>query len=318
MSASLAPAAWFLAERATAAGESVVLTVVVSHTVHSPGTAGASHAITQSGERAGTIGGGIMEARLERDSASWIAQGSRQGSRARVVELHHSRDTDGAQSGMICAGRQTNVSVLLGAADHEALCAPVAEALRQSGNGFVHASDAGFRWEPTAKTPGSPWRLPVAPSQSVLIVGGGHCGAALASLVATLGWRVDVVDTRSELRTLPQLDGIAHVHVVSDYQECAGYVRDDATAVVVMTADFPSDVRALDAILRRERLPRWVGVMGSESKRERIWAELRKAAHPADRIDAVRSPIGIPMKSDTPAEIAISVAGELLGLAGAG
>ena len=68
MSAALDPRAWRLAERVTAAGGWVVLRVVVAHTLYSPGTTGACHAISASGERAGTLGGGIMEARLEREA----------------------------------------------------------------------------------------------------------------------------------------------------------------------------------------------------------------------------------------------------------
>ena len=318
MSHSLAPDAWFLAERATAGGESVVLTVVVSHTVHSPGTTGASHAITSSGERAGTIGGGIMEARLEAESADWLRdQGSDKSTEPRIVELHHSRDVEGAQSGMICAGRQTNVSVLLGPDDNERLCKPVADALRRGGDGPVGVSSRGFEWSTDGGSSSDGWTLPTAPSRSVLVVGGGHCGAALASLIATVGWRVDVVDVRLELRTLPQLAGVAEVHVITDYRDCADFVRDaSTTAAVVMTADFPSDVRALDALLTLDPRPHWLGVMGSATKRDRIFAELRRLGHAEEQIAAVHSPIGIPMKSDTPAEIAISVAAELLSLAG--
>ena len=310
---ALAPEAWLFAERVTREGGAVVMTVVVSHTVHSPGTTGASHAIADDGARAGTIGGGIMEAKAEAEADAWFRYGSAPKS-PRVVELHHSRDDGVAQSGMICAGRQTNATFVIRPSDHAALCEPIARGLASRGGGVIRIDERGVSWLPDDDGADLGWTLAVTPPLGLLIIGGGHCGAALALLGSTLGWRIDVVDTRPELRTLERLQGVVPAHIVDDYRDTARYLTDpENTAVAVMTADFPSDVKALRSVLAADMMPRWLGVMGSEAKRTRIFEELRKAGHSEERLAEVRSPIGLAMKSDTPAEIAVSVAAELLG-----
>ena len=310
---ALAPEAWRFAEEVTRAGGTVVMTVVVSHTVHSPGTTGASHAIAGDGRLCGTIGGGIMEARAEAEAAFWFRDGGGP-SVPRIRELHHSRDQGVEQSGMICAGRQTNATFVLGPDDHATVCAPVASALSSRGGGVVRIDEHGVSWLAEDDGVDTGWTLAATAPFGLFVIGGGHCGAAIARLAYTLGWRVDVVDTRPGLRTLEELPAGVVTHIVGDYRDAGALIDEpEGTSVAVVTADFPSDVKALDSVLGRDEMPRWVGVMGSEAKRVRIFEELRRAGHDERRVGAIRSPIGVAMKSDTPAEIAVSVAAELLG-----
>mgnify|MGYP003774839873 CR=1 FL=1 len=56
----------------------------------------------------------------------------------------------------------------------------------------------------------------------------------------------------------------------------------------------------------------WIGVMGSVAKIHEIRAQLGARGIAQARIDAIHGPIGLPMKSDTPPEIAVSIMAQLL------
>ncbi len=92
-----------------AAGESVFLALVAENTRHSPGTAGARMLLSSNGERAGTIGGGIMEYQLLERAAEILRGGELE---PEIRTLHHQRAAAGELSGMICAGSQTNLYLL--------------------------------------------------------------------------------------------------------------------------------------------------------------------------------------------------------------
>ncbi len=82
------------------------------------------------------------------------------------------------------------------------------------------------------------------------------------------------------------------------------------TCVVVMTTDFPSDVRALLGVVSVP-FP-FIGVMGSSAKIAQIFQELRQAGVSETVLSRLYAPVGLPIGSHTPEEIAISVAAQIL------
>ena len=147
----------------------------------------------------------------------------------------------------------------------------------------------------------------------VLIVGCGHCGAALARQMDLLGFQVTVVEPRIGLSTTEQLPARA-VLLKQAYAEAAKeqeYAR--LTFVVVMTPSYPDDVDALASLLP-EAFP-FIGVMGSPSKLQKIKDELYNRGFDESDWDRVVAPVGLSINSDTPEEIAVSVAAQLVQLA---
>ncbi|SVA44609.1 uncharacterized protein METZ01_LOCUS97463, partial [marine metagenome] len=80
--------------------------MVVHHTIHSPGTTGAKLLVTENKEMMGTIGGGIMEYELVNRAQDIL---SNKNFIPEVHTLNHKKSGSGEQSGMICAGKQTNL-----------------------------------------------------------------------------------------------------------------------------------------------------------------------------------------------------------------
>ncbi|MEM9692937.1 MAG: XdhC family protein, partial [Myxococcota bacterium] len=146
----------------------------------------------------------------------------------------------------------------------------------------------------------------------IAILGGGHCGLALSRTMRELDYRVTVVDTRTGLETMARNEA-AHARVTEATWEegVAQVTASSLTHWVVMTSHAQSDVEALVSLAS---LPApFKGLMGSVAKLHYIQRELESRGY-AELWPNLTAPVGLPMTSDTPAEIAISIAAQLLRL----
>jgi xanthine dehydrogenase accessory factor len=85
--------------------------------------------------------------------------------------------------------------------------------------------------------------------------------------------------------------------------------------VVVMTVGYRTDAVVLHQLLsctRQGQPYRYLGVMGSVAKVAELRRGLHEAGFPAEAIARLHGPIGLPINSQTPEEIAISIAAELI------
>ncbi len=151
---------------------------------------------------------------------------------------------------------------------------------------------------------------PVRPEPRLLIAGSGYVAQALARLAAPLGWRVALVDDRSEFAasaTLPERTEVA----VADIAEWLRERRaDPMSAIVIVTRGHRSDEEALRAAL--ESNAGYIGMIGSPSKVRAIFRRLLRSGTPRVDLDRVHAPIGLDLGAETPDEIALSIAAELL------
>ncbi len=157
---------------------------------------------------------------------------------------------------------------------------------------------------------------PIIPKPTLLIVGGGHVGKALAHLAKWLGFRIVISDDRVEFCTPEfQPDGEIFLPVpMSDISE--KFPIDRFTYIVLTTRGSDVDVEGLPTLL--ESKPAYIGGIGSK----RRWAVTRKQllekGVSADKIDQVHSPIGLELQAETPEEIAVSIMAEILMLRNGG
>lgn len=151
---------------------------------------------------------------------------------------------------------------------------------------------------------------PLRPEPRLLVAGSGYVAQALSRLALPLGWRVTLLDDRSEfVRGAHLPDGVGSA--VGDLSELLGSHRPDpATAVVIVTRGHRSDKEALETALTTNA--GYIGMIGSPSKVRQIFRTLLKEGVAAETLARVYAPIGLDLGAETPDEIALSIASELL------
>ena len=145
---------------------------------------------------------------------------------------------------------------------------------------------------------------------SIAVFGAGHVAQALVRNLALLDCAVTVVDTRPEwLAKLPQSEGLRIQHC-DDMASFAADLPMD-TYCVLVTKGHDSDVPVLKVLLKGPERP-YLGVIGSKVKARALRAELLRAGFDAATLQRFRCPMGLTIASHQPAEIALSIAAELV------
>jgi xanthine dehydrogenase accessory factor len=147
-------------------------------------------------------------------------------------------------------------------------------------------------------------------TRTVVIVGAGEVGAALARIVKTLDLRVVVVDGRDHLATrdrFPDADDV-RVGIPSEIVESIGFSAD--TAVVLVSHEYKYDLPILKAALASDA--GYVGMLGGRKRRDAMKELLRGDGVREAALAKLRTPIGLEIAAETPAEIAVSIAAELV------
>ncbi|MBK8595355.1 MAG: XdhC family protein [Holophagales bacterium] len=151
---------------------------------------------------------------------------------------------------------------------------------------------------------------PVLPREKLLILGGGHVGRALAAITPGLGFAVTVADERLEFLEPERFPAGVETRLGSFPQIVASYPFDLSTYVVIVTRGHLCDLECARAVIGKPY--RYAGLMGSRRK-TRLMVEqlLSDGADPA-RVDALYAPIGQEIGAETPEELAVAIAGELI------
>ncbi len=305
------------------ADEPAFLAFVADNTAHSPGTRGAKMFVRPDGSTEGTIGGGIMEADIIDDGLDALERDAD----PTYQRLYHRKSGDGDKSGLICAGHQTNVYCVMRPDRDLQLVESIVDRIERDDTGLLQISpdgyDIGEEDVITAERPpirliedaepDDEWRYEeqLLNWKRAAVIGGGHCGFALSRILDHLGYTVTLFDTRSDVETFAQNPFARHTIRVDDFAEAGDHIdHEQITHVIVMTMGQPGDVRALLGTIE-DPYP-YIGVMGSEAKLAKIREDLRDEGIDPELFDRVRAPIGLEMTSNTPDEIAVSIAGELL------
>ena len=298
----------------------VFLVLVASHTQGSPGTTGAKMFISETGEIQGTIGGGIMEYKLI-DRAKEILK--QEDFQPEIQTLYHRASGSGEKSGMICSGSQTNLYYLCRPSRDREIIEQVISLIERDISGSLSLDLSGMSVAEKAVNLAQPaiqliqesgkWKYEeqLLNRKRIAIIGGGHCSLALSRVMAQLDYEVLVFDTRREVSTLTQNTYTRSVKIIEDYQAAGALIPfPQLTCVVVMTTDFASDIRALLGVVS---LPfPFIGVIGSRAKIATIFEQLQQAGISKSLLSSLYAPVGLPIGSHTPEEIAISIAAQIL------
>lgn len=152
---------------------------------------------------------------------------------------------------------------------------------------------------------------PMGGREYVVLVGGGHINQALAPMLDALGFDVLVVDEFEEFASPERFPGVARF-AYSFSPDAWDVPLGRETSIVIATRDHAVDQNVLEALAAKNARPRYLGVIGSRGKLGRFRKRLEAKGIAPDWIAQVRGPIGLAIGAETPAEIAVSVAAELV------
>lgn len=153
------------------------------------------------------------------------------------------------------------------------------------------------------------------PQQRVVVFGSGRVGKPLSDILSFLGFKVVVMDPNAELLR-EELYPYAEARVLTPVDEIEAKVKEvvrDGDVVLVTHGEVEIDYKAVKSALQAN--PKYVGLLGSRRKVAEFVKRLLAEGIPEDVIKSkFRGPIGVDIPADTPEEISISVAAEVLSI----
>jgi len=322
-------------------GESLVLCTVIERFGSAPRGSGAMMAVFSDGTTAGTIGGGAVEYETIRCAISALSDGI---ARSKTFLL---TPNDAADIGMICGGSVTvRISPFLGtdAAFSRMLDTLLPQlGMRTDSHLLLLMGSDSDRFSllmdgaPLPMMDGAPlpndvrlpdvlpphpalykddpqstaaFLLPLTFAQTVYVFGGGHVAAELVPLLTRVDFSVIVYEDRAEFCNAARFP-TAHGTILGSFSEVSSHVSvTDRDFLVIMTRGHQADYEVLRQALRTPA--RYIGVIGSRKKVAATRERLLTDGFTQSDLSRIHSPIGLPILAETPAEIAVSIAAELI------
>ena len=154
--------------------------------------------------------------------------------------------------------------------------------------------------------------IPNQTFQNLYIFGAGHLAQPVARMAAMIGFRVTVLDDREAFANAERFPEARQIVVLDRFDQAFDDIAVDANGyVVIATRGHLYDQTVLAQTLKTPA--KYVGMIGSRSKRDAIFKALGEQGFGPDDIGRVHSPIGLAIGAETPEEIAVSIVAELVG-----
>jgi xanthine dehydrogenase accessory factor len=151
---------------------------------------------------------------------------------------------------------------------------------------------------------------PILPPPTVMVLGCGHVGVAVAHLAKWLGFRVVVTDDREELCN-PEHVPDADLYLPGELGAVLSRTPiDSRTYIVAVTRGYPFDVTAIPILFETETP--YIGVIGSRRRWATAVKELKSIGIEEEALNRIHSPIGLHLGAETPEEIAVSIMAEII------
>jgi len=309
---------WQFAAERLKRNEPVMLLVVAESSGSSPGKQGFKMIVAENGIM-GSIGGGVMEVQLVEQAKFQISNFKFQID-SKIVEQIHKKNVQNS-SGMICSGKQTVIFFKL-TPEHYKLIRKIPVYLtkprgrylritqenliltgkknppfdikfeRQSESEFIYEEKIGFK-------------------NKLFIIGGGHCALALSELASKMDFYISLFDDRTDLNTLAKNEFVHEKIIIESYEQIGEFIESGNNSyVVVMTLGYKFDEIVIRQLIDKDF--KYFGVLGSRAKMKVLLRTLENEGFPKDKLKQIRTPIGLPINSQTPEEIAVSIAAEII------
>jgi xanthine dehydrogenase accessory factor len=250
-------------------GESFVVAKVVDTKGSTPRKKGAWLLMKSDGSRFGTVGGGKLEAEVEKMALETF--------NTKESKIHSFKLKPKDQQGldMRCGG-DAEVSI-------EYVDAKNPE-------NFIEEFDV---------------------KSTAIIFGGGHVGLALEPILRYVGFSTVVVDDREEYANGERFPGADKIIVADSFNDAfKGVGTDENSYIIIVTRGHAFDYTVLKQAMGRAAA--YVGMIGSKTKVADTMSKLSEDGFSQEELDKIYTPIGLSIFAETPEEIAISIAGEMI------
>lgn len=310
-------AIWQLISRCLHEEVPVMLLYVVESKGSSPGRQGFFMAVTGNGETQGSIGGGIMENKFIEMAKKNLKQEAQELVLRKQI---HDKKAAKNQSGMICSGEQTICIYRVQQSDINYI-ERILDGLRMGRNGSLNLSPAGLQFSETcpeldfsfSNLSDNNWLYEekTGYKNHLYIIGAGHCALAFSQIMQSMDFFIHLYDDRPNLPTFLLNEFVNQKQVLNNYHELEGCVPEgENNYVVAMTVGYRTDDIVVRTLLGRRF--KYFGLLGSAKKIDKMLSDYRKEGLEQEFLDRIYAPIGLPINSQTPEEIAISIAAQII------
>lgn len=319
--------------------ESIALAILIANSGSTPREAGAKMIIRENGEIIGTIGGGKIEVEVIKQAIDLIKN-------KKSIIKNYDLTKDGIASiGMICGGNASVYIQYLDASDNKIIeqikriiyyCSnnksawlvtkiseneneykqyliekdrlpegdeakiiydKISDKLTKKRTVFVEADDKYFI-------------EPLYGKSRAIIFGGGHIGLALVPILKSIGFYTIVTDDREEFSSKQRFKDADEVITAGIEEAYRKIAIDSSSYIIIVTRGHLNDYTALINALKTDAC--YIGMIGSRSKWESQKVKLLEEGYANADIERVHCPIGLKIRAETPEEIAISIAAEII------
>ena len=294
-----------------------ILMIVVEGEGFSPGKPGFKMVVAENGKLFGSIGGGVMEYNMVEKAREMLS--NKDNTPLLQTQIHDEKSKID-KSNMICGGKQTILFFPI-KAEYKSAIEEVIRFIEENKSGkfivnqnyLTVSADINKSMDKVFKRAGEQeWSYEenIGTRNTAYIIGGGHVGLAVSRILSILGFYVVVIDDRSDVSTLK--DNIyADEKRTLTFDKIQEYIPEgDSNYVIIMTPSHSADEVALKQVVYKKLA--YIGMMGSSKKVKGIFNNLIEAGITEEKLKKVHAPIGFPIKSNTPEEIAISIAAEII------
>ncbi len=291
-------------DRALQTGAATLATVIAARG-STPRIAGARMFVPETGSAVGTIGGGMTEGRVLELARETLADGA-----PRLLEADL-RGRPGEIRDGICGGTMTLWLTRLTRENAGDAVQATLASLRSGKKAAVSTWFDAARPLTLETGGGGAFVETLTPDPHLLVVGAGHIGRCLAKLAWQLGFHVSVQDERTEWLDPAAFSPECRLEI--SLPPAVEALRDweGGRYAALVTRGFPQDLEAL-AILGRNGSPDYVGLLGSRKRVQTVLAAHATAGAPDFPEGVLHAPVGLEIGAETPEEIAVSIAAEMI------
>lgn len=143
------------------------------------------------------------------------------------------------------------------------------------------------------------------------IFGAGHVGLALEPVLRYINFNTVVIDDRPDFANRERFPQADEVKVIDSFLDPYKEIETDENSyIVIVTRGHSGDYDVLKQTLKRKTA--YIGMIGSRGKVAELYRMLKEDGFSQEELDRVYSPIGLSIFAETPEEIAISIAAEMI------